>query len=59
MNKPLHSIPNRDGFKLQVRDQDGNWHNTKVVLKQNGNHYLDLPDGVRWSSLIDWRDVEK
>lgn len=58
MNKPLHSIPNRAGFVLDVRDQSGKWHRTVVTFNEkNENYYLDLPPGVLWSSLIDWREV--
>lgn len=57
MNKPIHSIPNVAGYRLEVRDQSGTWHATQVIKRENGNHYLDLPPGVLWSSLIDWREV--
>lgn len=57
MFKPLHRIPNVEGFALDVRDQNGLWHRTRVIKRENGCFYLDLPDGVRWSSLIDWREV--
>lgn len=56
--KPLHQIPNIAGYWLEVHDQSGKWHKVEVVQRANGLHYLDLPPGVLWSSLVYWREVK-
>ncbi len=54
VNKQLKDIPNRDGFKLRVRDVRGAWHDTTVIRNERGLYHLNLPPGVLWSDLVAW-----